>query len=74
MKTPKMTIAIIVLLFANAAGAASNGHGYKEHNYKPEHEVGYDVAYRYRGNSDQIEMPCDPVKRIKMRIRLAPVI
>jgi uncharacterized protein YcfJ len=188
MKSLKTTIAVIVLIFANAAGAANNGHGYKKHNYKPRHDLyeyarvtnvqpiyrevevsrpvrecwqepvyhtrsrprrsaggmlvggllggfighqfgkgrtnkvatvvgtivgaqighnavnghsghdsrevaryeehcktrhevgyeevidGYDVTYRYRGSSYQIEMPYDPGKRIKMRIQFAPVI
>ena len=188
MKSLKTTIAVIVLVFANAAGAANNGHGYKKHNDKSRHDLyeyarvtnvqpiyrevevsrpvrecreepvyhtrrqsqqsaggmlvggllggfvghqfgkgrtnkvatvvgtivgaqighnavnghyghasrevaryeehcktrhevgyeevidGYDVTYKYRGSSYQIEMPYDPGKRIKMRIQFAPVI
>ena len=188
MKTPKTTIAVIVPIFANAAGAANNGHGYKKHNFKPRNDLyeyarvtsvqpiyrevevskpvrecweeplyhtrsqqqgsaggmlvgglpggfighqfgrghtrkmasvvgtivgaqighkavngysgpasrevaryeehcktrhkvsyeevidGYDVTYKYRGSSYQLEMPYDPGKRIKMRIQFAPVI
>jgi len=43
MKSLKTTIAVIVLIFANAAGAANNGHGYKKHNYKPRHDL-YEYA------------------------------
>ena len=188
MKTRKMTIAVVILIFANTAGATNSGHEYKQHGHSPRHDLyefarvinvqpiyrevqvsrpirecweepvyhtrrqqrgsaggllaggliggiighqfgrgrankvatavgtivgakigydvgdrhsghdtqavagyeehcktrqqvsyeevidGYDVTYRYRGSSYQIEMPYDPGKRIKMRIQFAPVI
>ena len=35
---------------------------------------GYDVTYRYQGERYKIRMPYDPGKRIKVRIRIEPVI
>lgn len=35
---------------------------------------GYEVTYRYKGQTYQIEMPYHPGKRIKMRLQFTPVI
>ena len=88
-RTNKVAIVVGTIVGAQIGHNAVNAHsghdtqtvaGYEEH-CKTRHEVGYeevidgyDVTYRYRGSSYQIEMPYDPGKRIKMRIQFAPVI
>lgn len=88
-RTNKVATVVGAVVGAHIGHDIANGHsgqdtrtivGYEEH-CKTRHEVGYeevidgyDVTYRYRGNSYHIEMPYDPGKRIKMRIQFAPVI
>jgi len=43
MKILKATIAAMVLIFANAAGAATGGHDHKKHDYSPRHDL-YEFA------------------------------
>jgi uncharacterized protein YcfJ len=88
-RTSKVATVVGTIVGAQIGHNVANGHsehdtqtvaGYEE-NCKTRHEVsyeevidGYDVTYKYRGSSYQIEMPYDPGKRIKMRIQFAPVI
>jgi uncharacterized protein YcfJ len=43
MKILKATIAAIVLIYANAAGAATSSHGHKQDDYSPRHDL-YEYA------------------------------
>ncbi len=85
----KVATAVGTLIGAQIGHEAVNGHvkphretvvGYEE-RCKTRHQVsyeevvdGYDVTYKYRGRSYQVQMPYDPGKRIKMRIQVTPVI
>jgi len=85
----KVATAMGTLIGAQIGHQAVNGHreqhsetvaGYEEH-CKTRQQVsyeevvdGYDVTYKYRGQSYHVEMPYDPGKRIKMRIQITPVI
>ena len=86
----KVATAVGTLIGAQIGHEAVNGHVRQGHSetvvgYEEQcdirHEVayervidGYDVTYRYRGETYRIEMPYDPGKRIKMRIQITPVI
>ena len=88
-QTRKVATVVGTIVGAQIGYDAVNGHSgqgsreiarYEQH-CKTRHEVsyekvidGYDVTYKYRGKSYQIEMPYDPGKQIKMRIQFAPVI
>lgn len=43
MKALQTTMAVMVLLVANAAGAANNGHGHNKHGFKPRQDL-YEYA------------------------------
>lgn len=85
----RVATAVGTLIGAKIGHDAVNGHdeyheeriaGYEERcetNYRVSYESvvdGYDVTYKYRGKTYRMEMPYDPGERIKMRIRIEPVL
>ena len=85
----RVATAVGTLIGAKIGHDAVNGHhdyheeriaGYEERcktHYRVRYETvvdAYDVTYKYRGKTYRLEMPYDPGERIKMRIRITPVI
>lgn len=85
----RVATAVGTLIGAKIGHDAVNGHdeyeektlvGYEEHcktDYRVSYEQvvdGYDVTYKYRGRTYRVEMPYNPGERIKISIRIAPVL
>jgi uncharacterized protein YcfJ len=85
----RVATAVGTLIGAKIGHDAVNGHhdydekrvaGYEERcetRYQVSYETvvdAYDVTYKYRGKTYRMEMPYDPGERIKMRIRIEPVL
>jgi len=59
-----------------------NNHSYEQHNacymkpvtWQEERIIGYQVVYRYNGQTFESRMPYDPGKRIRVQISVSPVI